>query len=36
VLFLGEPFGAWHLFALALALAGLLLVTWPAPSRAAR
>ena len=29
VLFLGEAFGALHLVALALALAGLLLVTWP-------
>lgn len=30
VAFLGEPFGAAHLAALALALAGLLLATWPA------
>ncbi|WP_395700872.1 DMT family transporter [Aquabacterium sp.] len=30
VLFLGEPFGAGHLAALALALAGLLLAAWPA------
>ena len=30
VLFLGEPFGAGHLFALAMALLGLLLATWPA------
>lgn len=30
VLFLGEAFGAPHLVALALALGGLLLVTWPA------
>ncbi len=29
VLFLGEPFGAGHLIALALALAGLLLAAWP-------
>lgn len=29
VLFLGEPFGAAHLGALALALLGLLLATWP-------
>ncbi len=28
--FLGEPFGAAHLAALAMALAGLLLATWPA------
>ena len=33
VLFLGEPFGAGHLFALAMALLGLLLATWPARSR---
>jgi len=33
VLFLGEPFGASHLAALALALAGLLLATWPARQR---
>ena len=30
VLFLGEPFGAAHLLALVMALAGLLLATWPA------
>ncbi len=30
VLFLGEPFGAAHLAALALAMVGLLLATWPA------
>lgn len=30
VLFLGEPFGAGHAVALAMALAGLLLATWPA------
>jgi drug/metabolite transporter (DMT)-like permease len=30
VLFLGEPFGTGHLAALALALTGLLLATWPA------
>ena len=35
VLFLGEPFGSSHLLALALALAGLLLATWPARSTAA-
>ena len=29
VLFLGEPFGVWHAVALAMALAGLLLATWP-------
>jgi drug/metabolite transporter (DMT)-like permease len=29
VLFLGESFGAAHLAAFALALAGLLLATWP-------
>jgi drug/metabolite transporter (DMT)-like permease len=29
VLFLGEPFGAMHLVAFALSLAGLLLATWP-------
>jgi drug/metabolite transporter (DMT)-like permease len=29
VLFLGEPFGAGHLGAFALALVGLLLATWP-------
>jgi len=29
VLFLGEAFGAMHLVAFALALAGLLLATWP-------
>ena len=29
VLFLGEPFGAGHLAAFALALVGLLLATWP-------
>ncbi|EHR71490.1 putative permease, DMT superfamily [Burkholderiales bacterium JOSHI_001] len=28
-LFLGESFGAWHALAMALALAGLLLATWP-------
>ncbi len=33
VLALNEPFGAWHFVALALALAGLLLATWPASSR---
>jgi len=32
VLFLGEPFGAGHGVAFALALAGLLLATWPARS----
>ncbi|OGB04890.1 MAG: hypothetical protein A3E25_13810 [Burkholderiales bacterium RIFCSPHIGHO2_12_FULL_69_20] len=32
VLFLGEPFGSGHLAALALALIGLLLATWPARS----
>ena len=32
VLFLGEPFGSSHLAALALALVGLLLATWPARS----
>jgi drug/metabolite transporter (DMT)-like permease len=31
VVFLGEPFGAGHAMAFALALAGLLLATWPAP-----
>jgi len=30
VLFLGEPFGSGHAVALAMALAGLLLATWPA------
>ena len=30
VVFLGEPFGAGHLVALLMALAGLLLATWPA------
>ena len=30
VLFLGEPVGAGHVFALAMALLGLLLATWPA------
>ena len=30
VVFLGEPFGAGHALALGLALAGLLLATWPA------
>jgi drug/metabolite transporter (DMT)-like permease len=30
VLFLGEAFGAGHAAAFALALAGLLLATWPA------
>jgi drug/metabolite transporter (DMT)-like permease len=30
VLFLGEPFGAGHAVALVMALAGLLLATWPA------
>jgi drug/metabolite transporter (DMT)-like permease len=38
-LFLGESFGAWHALAMALALAGLLLATWPqrhaAPGRPA-
>lgn len=33
VLFLGEPFGPGHLAALALALGGLLLATWPAGGR---
>ena len=33
VLFLGEPFGAGHAVALAMALAGLLLATWPARSQ---
>lgn len=33
VLVLGEPFGAAHALAFALALAGLLLVTWPARGR---
>jgi drug/metabolite transporter (DMT)-like permease len=33
VLFLGEAFGALHLVALALSLAGLLLVTWPQSRR---
>ncbi len=33
VLLLGERFGTMHLVALALALAGLLLATWPAPQR---
>jgi drug/metabolite transporter (DMT)-like permease len=32
VLFLGEPFGVGHAIAFALALAGLLLATWPGPS----
>jgi drug/metabolite transporter (DMT)-like permease len=32
VLFLGEPFGGGHALAFALALAGLLLATWPARS----
>ena len=32
VVFLGEPFGAGHLVALLMALAGLLLATWPAPA----
>ena len=32
VLFLGEPFGAGHVFALLMALLGLLLATWPARS----
>ncbi|MGL6108856.1 MAG: DMT family transporter [Rubrivivax sp.] len=36
VLFLGEAFGPTHLVALALALAGLLLATWPAPIQAGR
>lgn len=35
VAWLGEPFGAGHAAALALALAGLLLATWPAPARPA-
>jgi drug/metabolite transporter (DMT)-like permease len=30
VVFLGEPFGSAHVAAFALALAGLLLATWPA------
>ena len=30
VLFLGEPFGPGHAVALVMALAGLLLATWPA------
>ena len=36
VFFLGEPFGAGHLAAFALALAGLLLATWPAGRSATR
>ncbi|MDP1901968.1 MAG: DMT family transporter [Rubrivivax sp.] len=36
VVFLGEPFGAGHLAAFALALAGLLLATWPGRNAAAR
>lgn len=36
VLFLGEPFGTGHLAALALALTGLLLATWPARLPSAR
>jgi drug/metabolite transporter (DMT)-like permease len=36
VLFLGEPFGAGHLAAFALALLGLLLATWPGRDEAAR
>ena len=32
VLFLGESFGSAHVVALGLALAGLLLATWPAPA----
>ncbi len=35
VLWLGEPFGALHLIAFAMALAGLLLATWPARFSAA-
>ena len=34
VVLLAEPFGPAHLAAFALALAGLLLATWPAPGRA--
>ena len=33
VLVLGEPFGAGHVVALALALLGLVLATWPAQRR---
>ena len=33
VVVLGEPFGLAHTLAFALALAGLLLVTWPARLR---
>ena len=36
VLGLGEPFGAWHGVAFALALAGLLLAVWPQGPRPAR
>ena len=36
VLVLGEPFGPWHGVALVLALAGLLLATWPAGTGAQR
>jgi drug/metabolite transporter (DMT)-like permease len=36
VLFLGEPFGAGHLAAFALALLGLLLATWPERGAAGR
>ena len=36
VLFLGEPFGAGHVCALAMALLGLLLATWPERSRKSR
>lgn len=35
VLFLGEPFGPGHALALVMALAGLLLATWPARTRPA-
>jgi drug/metabolite transporter (DMT)-like permease len=34
VLLLGEPFGPAHAAAFALALAGLILATWPKGSRA--
>lgn len=36
VLFLGEPFGAGHLAAFALALLGLILATWPERGATAR
>jgi EamA domain-containing membrane protein RarD len=35
VVFLGEPFTAGHAAAFVLALAGLLLATWPARAQAA-